>query len=149
MIGMVVRAGFISVRVVTDRSGAVAGREYAVRLRWTGSKVEVIDVKDLSALVESVGNDFLQAAVARDTAKMKALSTPAAYAAFTRFSPEGSWSSPGRCTLERPDPAVCEVTIVSGVPAQGNWALIFRFEFGAATTGKVKITRATFGGDAG
>jgi hypothetical protein len=102
-----------------------------------------------SKRAERVGNAFLAAAVGGDKATMRRLASPEAYTVFEKWANGSPWSNAGRCSVASQEPYKCEITIVSGPPKEGNWALIFGMTFTIQDFGDPIISKIESHGDAG
>lgn len=92
----------------------------------------------------AVCREFLQAAVAGNTARMKRLAPASAVTEVTNYGP---YSSAGRCSV---DPgAEPSAEVVLGPRQEGAYGIIFKLTFEVDSAGDARIRSATFAGDAG
>ncbi len=138
--------GIVSLTWSSYEGAGFEFNHHTSRLAMAGGKVTFADTKPVlneSREAEALVKKFLNAAVAKDTRTMKSMVSGAAYTEFARYGT--NWSGPGRCPVGRDLSEGCETVIVS----DGSVGLIFRFGFERTSTGTVRISTITFGGDAG
>lgn len=92
----------------------------------------------------AVCREFLQAAVAGNTATMKRLAPAAAVTEVTNYGP---YSSAGRCSVDAGVEPSAEVVL--GPRQEGAYGIIFKLTFEVDSAGDARIRSATFAGDAG
>ncbi|WP_157038532.1 hypothetical protein [Nostocoides jenkinsii] len=112
--------------------------------------LDVMSSRTPSDGAEAVGNAFTKALMEGDAAKARQLATPEALAALGPDWESSQFSGASQCVVrDESFPMSCEITIVTGEPIEGNFAIIYRFDFTSDAEGQVKISAISNQGDAG
>ena len=112
--------------------------------------LDVMSSRTPSDGAEAVGNAFTKALMEGDAAKARQLAAPEALAALGPDWESSQFSGASQCVVrDESFPMSCEITIVTGEPIEGDFAIIYRFDFTSDAEGQVKISAISNQGDAG